>query len=211
MVRDHLTRKPDGKRGHTGEKVEMYRCKNYGACERKVMVTRTILDPYVTAAALQHLGAFEYDRTEGTEVDVAALEAEVAVAEAELADLVEGLKTGAVSSEMAIALTQAAEARRDEAKAALRDAPQSDVVRKLIAWTPEELGERFGDMKLAEQRALLGALIAKITVQAGRGKLDERVDIEFKPLDLARLGAREIAFGDGGSDPPASRRELVAS
>lgn len=195
LHRDHMNRKPDGKRGGTDEKVEFYRCRNDGACNRKVMITRKLLDPYVTNAALKHLGDFEYTRVRGEEVDISALENEVRRADVELADLTARLKTGTVSAEMAVALTQALETRRDEAKAALRESPAEEILRTVIYWTPEELIETFETkMTMPERRKLLGALIEKVTVQAGRGNLDERIEIEFTSLDLARLGVRRAAF-----------------
>jgi recombinase-like zinc beta ribbon protein/recombinase len=200
MVRDWLG-------GGARKKLEFYRCKNAGACEQRVVISRGKLDPYVTRLALAYLGSVEFEAWDADAKgrDVAALEAEVREAEAELADLTERLAAGTVSAATAVSLSTALEARVAKAREALRETPGHSLVEEsAYAYrykTEDEVRETFDKMTAKDKRRFIGLLVESVTVVPGKGAVDERAVVTLKEIDRARQGLVVPVREDSGSEP----------
>ncbi len=193
--------------GGARKKLELYRCKNAGACEQRVVISRGKLDPYVTGLALAHLGEVEFEAwdVDGLGRDVAALEAEVREAEAELTDLTERLQAGTVSAATAVSLSTALEARGATAREALRETPGYSLLEEsAYAYrykTEDEVREMFNKMTAKDKRRFIGLLVESVTVVPGKGTVEERAVATLKEIDRARQGLVVPVRDDGGSEP----------
>jgi DNA invertase Pin-like site-specific DNA recombinase len=200
MVRDWLG-------GGDRKRMEFYRCKNAGACEQHVVISRGKLDPYVTGLALAHLGEVEFEAwdVDARGRDVAALETEVREAEVELVDLTERLVAGTVTAATAVSLSTALEARVAKAREALREIPVYSILDdSAYAYrykTEDEVRETFDRMTAKDKRRFIGLLVENVAVKPGKGTVEERATVKLRDLDRARQGLVVPVRDDGGSEP----------
>lgn len=171
LVRDHVTR--------NGKRYDYYRCRSdgggRGTCEAKAGISARQIEPRVVAQALERLGAVEYE-VGGGEVDTRALEERVREAEAEIAAYVK--HTPAATTGYGDGLSTR-EAARDAALEALNAAGTATEAASVFLSASETV-ERYEGMPVEAQRKVLGALIKRVIIAAGKGAADERSRVEWR-------------------------------
>ncbi len=163
-----------------GKRYAFYICKGNTQCKANktaATVAASLIEPLVTEYALALLGGVQYSRSADGGKTAAQLQAAVEAADAEIAAFLTAVP--ATTPGYADALAQKT-AVKDEALAALAGTA-SETERVYIE--AAQVAADFEAMTVAEQRRILGAIVDRITVQRGRGPVENRVRVTFKGYD----------------------------
>jgi DNA invertase Pin-like site-specific DNA recombinase len=156
-----------------------YRCNKRGrgmGCTQRAIIRRTLIEPVVERAVLDHLGTVEYTKSE-TDPEGASLEAAVADAEAEVAAYLQHVRPTTPGFADGLAKL---EAEVTVAREALAEVGTEGVFTILSEGRVEEI---FTDeMTPAHRRRVVTACVRSVTVQPGHGPATERVAIELRPV-----------------------------
>jgi DNA invertase Pin-like site-specific DNA recombinase len=182
-----------------------YRCRNrivsVNGCPRPATISGNLIEPYVVEAALERLPTLAHKPPGSDGSGAAELEQALAAAEANLAEFVQAWQAEGVSPATAAKVLAQLERERDEAIVALAAIAQRPSAQEWLTVPPEKLRELLfeqieggilgNEVKLQPRDVptvrefLRDFLIERALVQPGRGPVEQRVQIEFKPHPLA--------------------------
>lgn len=178
-----------------------YRCRNrivsVSGCAQPATISGNLIEPYVVNAALAHLPTLAQRALRDEAPEQAELEQTLREAEAELAEFTEAWQTEGVSPATAAKVLAQLERQRDDAITALAAVASSPTAPEWATIPPAKLRELLfeeieggilGDeVKLQPRHVptvrqfLRDFAVERAVVRPGRGPVEERVRIEFKP------------------------------
>jgi len=190
---------------NTLEHLRNYRCRGdhaAGKCPSRASSLGRVIEPYVVEQFLAAVGSGVGEAVIDEE-DLAAAQAEVDEAEAELAAWV---TTVSVRSLGADVYKQGIDARQQRVEAARR--ALGAVARSSATAPPVNVRDIWPELSTAERRELLASTIDAVILRRGRVPLAQRVHILWRgemPEDFPRRGRRvPLASFDWPADSPRS-------
>jgi len=182
-----------------------YRCRNrivnVSGCPQPATISGKLIEPHVVEAALALLPTLAHKPQGADGPGAAELEQALAEAEANLAEFTEAWQAEGVSPATAAKVLARLERKRDDAIAALAAIAERPAAQEWLTIPPEQLRELLfeeveggvlGDeVKLQPRHVptvrqfLRDFVIERAVVRPGRGPVEERVEIQFKPQPLA--------------------------